>query len=79
MEYTPAQRLARLWELVQQNPECMECFQEMEEARQRMEAYTDNLPPGAGEIYWALPTTQYTWFHRVLEVVSRQMRLPREG
>ena len=51
MEYTPAQRLARLWELVQQKPECMECFQEMEEARQRLEAYTDNLPPGAGEIY----------------------------
>ena len=29
-------------------------------------------------LLWAMPATQHTYFHRVLEVVSRQMRLPEE-
>ena len=78
MEYTSAQRLERIWELVREDPECMECFLEMEGSRQKLEKHTDALPPDAGAIYWALPMTQYTFFHRVLEVVCRQMRLPEE-
>ena len=79
MEYTSAQRLERIWELVREDPECMECFLEMERSRQKLEEHTDALPPDAGEIYWALPMTQHTYFHRVLEMVSRLVRLPEEG
>lgn len=79
MEYTSAQRLARLWKLVRTDPECMECFQEMDASRQQLEEHTNALPPEAGEIYWALPVTQHTYFHRVLDLVSRRMRLPEEG
>ena len=79
MEYTSAQRLERIWELVREDPECMECFLEMEGSRQKLEEHTDALPPDAGEIYWALPMTQHTYFHRVLEMVSRLVRLPEEG
>ena len=79
MEYTSAQRLERIWELVREDPECMECFQEMERSRQKLEEHTNPLSQDAGEIYWALPMTQYTYFHRVLEMVSRLVRLPEEG
>ena len=79
MEYTPTQRLERLWALIQEDPDCAACFREMEEARRLLEAHTDALPPEAGQHFWALPTAQHIWFHRVLEAVSRRMRLPEEG
>ena len=79
MEYTSALRLERIWELVREDPECMECFLEMERSRQKLEEHTNTLPPDAGEIYWALPMTQHTYFHRVLEMVSRLVWLPEEG
>ena len=46
---------------------------------ERLAEYTDELPLEERLLLWALPVTQYTYFHRVLEVVSRQTRLPEEG
>lgn len=79
MEYTPVERLTRLWALTQEDPECMECLREMQQLQRRLEEYTDALTTEEGQAFWALPVTQNTYFHRVLEVVSRQMRLPEEG
>ena len=79
MEYTPMERLARLWELVGQDPDCRECEAEMRNSEQRLAEYTDELPPEERLLLWAMPATQHTYFHRVLEVVSREMRLPEEG
>ena len=78
MEYTPMERLARLWELVRSDRDCRECEAEMRHFEQRLAAYTDPLPLEERLLLWAMPVTQHTWFHRVLEVVSRQMRLPEE-
>lgn len=51
----------------------------MRHFEQRLAEYTDKLPLEERLLLWAMPATQHTWFHRVLEVVSRQMRLPEEG
>ena len=79
MEYTPIERLARLWELVRQDPDCTACFREVQDFEQRLAEHTDELPVEERMLLWALPVTQHTYFHRVLELVSRQMRLPEEG
>ena len=79
MEYTPMERLARLWELVRQDPDCIECEAEMRNSEHRLAEYTEKLPLEERLVLWAMPTTQHTYFHRVLEVVSREMRLPEEG
>ena len=79
MEYTPMERLARLWELVGQDPDCVECEAEMRNSEHRLAEYTEELPLEERLLLWAMPATQHTYFHRVLEVVSRQMCLPEES
>lgn len=79
MEYTPAERLARLWELVRKDPDGMECQEEMQGFERRLAEFTDPLPVEERLLLWALPVTQHTYFNRIPEVVSRHLRLPKEG
>ena len=79
MDYSPAERMARLWALVRQDPDCTACQTEMEEATRRLEARTDHLEREAHDGYWELPVCTHTFFGRVLELAAREMRFPEEG
>ena len=78
MEYTPTERLARLWQLVREDPDCAACLAEMEEATRRLEARTDHLSREEHDGYWELPVCTHTFFSRVLELAAREMRFPEE-
>ena len=78
MEYTPAERMARLWALVRQDPDCAACQTEMEESARRLEARTDHLDREESDGYWELPVCTHTFFGRVLELAAREMRVPEE-
>ena len=79
MEYTPTERLARLWQLVREDPACAACQAELDTARAILEAHTDRLSPQEQERYWALPTCIHVFFGRVLELAVGEMRFPEEG
>ena len=78
MEYTPMERMHRLWELVRSDPECQACEKEMTQARQRLEAHTDRLPREEHGQYWEYPTCFGVFHGRLLELVCREMRFPEE-
>ena len=79
MEYTPTERLARLWQLAREDPDCAACQTELDTARAVLEAHTDSLSQQAQEGYWALPTCSHLFFGRVLELAAREMRFPEEA
>ena len=79
MEYTPTERLARLWQLVREDSDCAACQTELDTARSILEAHTDSLSQQAQEGYWALPTCIHLFFGRVLELAAREMRFPEEA
>ena len=78
MAYTPEERARRLWALVEQDPDCIACRQEMEEARRKLEGFSDKLPFKLGRYLWACPMSIHTYFGRVLELVLREMQFPEE-
>ena len=78
MEYTQMERLQRLWELVREDPDCRCCEAELEQARGRLEARTDQLSREAHDAYWEYPTCFGVFHGRILELVSREMRFPEE-
>ena len=79
MEYTPTERLARLWQLAREDPDGAACEAELDTARAVLEAHTDSLSQQAQEGYWALPTCIHLFFGRVLELAAREMRFPEEA
>ena len=79
MEYTPTERLARLWQLVWEDPDCAACQTELDSARAILEVHTDRMSPQEQEGYWALPTCIHVFFGRVLELAAREMRFPEEA
>ena len=76
MKSSPMQRLAQLWELVNRDPDCLACQEELEEARARLEQRTEGLSKEEHDVYWELPTCIHTFFSRVLEVAAEEMRFP---
>ena len=76
MEYTPTQRLKRIWELTRKDSDCAACLAELEKFEAQMAEYTD-LRPDA-QALWAYPVSIQIYFGRVLEVISEQLRLPEE-
>ena len=78
MEYTPMERILRLWELMLRDPDCLACEKEMEEAKQRLEQRTDGLPREEHDAYWEYPTCFGVFHGRFMELVCREMRFPEE-
>lgn len=76
MEYTPNERLTRLWELSRQNPDCKQCEAEMRHFEFLFREYLEERP-GDREI-WSYPVSVYIFFNRMLEVASQEMRFPEE-
>ena len=76
MKSSSMQRLAQLWELVNRDPECLSCQEELVEARERLERRTDGLSKEAHDAYWELPICIHVFFSRVLEVAVKEMRFP---
>ena len=79
MNYTPQERLVRLWKLVEQDPDCAACQAELQEVRQLLEDRTRDMNKDESQDYWDFPTCIHTFFGRVLELASREMRFPEEA
>ena len=78
MEYTPKERLARLWAMAERDPDCQALREEMEEARRKLEERTDRMSKEESLVRWELPTCTHTFFGRILELAAREMRFPGE-
>ena len=76
MEYTPQQRMDRLWELARQDPDCKQCEEEMKHFEFLFREYMDQRP-GDREL-WAYPVSIHIFFGRLLEVAARELRLSEE-
>ena len=79
MNYTPQERLVRLWKLVEQDPDCAACQTDLQEVRQLLEERTNGMSKDESQDYWELPTSIHIFFSRVLELTSREMRFPEEA
>ena len=78
MEYTPTERLARLWALAAEDPDCQFCKNELLEAKERLEKHTARMSRKRSAQFWQYPACAHTFFGRVLELAARQMRFPEE-
>lgn len=78
MEYTPAQRLARLWELAAQDPDCQLCQKELLEAKEQLEKHTAWMGRKRSVKFWQYPVCAHTFFGRVMELAASVMRFPEE-
>lgn len=78
MEYTLEERKKRIWEMIEEDPECQAIVKHMELDRFVHEMLTDRLPVEEGRELWAYPTAIYLYHGRVLELLCRELRLPGE-
>ena len=78
MEYPPIYRLVKLWEIVNADPDCRACQEELRAAKKRLEEHTDGMSKEESKIYWELPTCIHTFLSRVLETATEEMRFPEE-
>ena len=78
MVYTPQERLVQLWKLAEEDPECVACQAEMQQTQQLLEDLTEGMSKEDSLGYWGLPACIHTYFGRVLELASREMRFPEE-
>ncbi len=79
MKYPPLYRVVKLWELVNQDPDCLACQKELREAKKRLEERTDGMTKEESLAYWELPTCIHAFFGRVLELAAEQMQFPEES
>lgn len=78
MNYTPQERLVRLWELAAEDPDCQACQKELLEAKEQLERSTARMDRSRHDRYWRYPVCTHTFFGRVLELAAREMRFPEE-
>ena len=78
MEYSPAERLVRLWELAAEDPDCQACQKELLEAKEQLERSTARMDRSRHDKYWRYPGCTHTFCGRVLELAAREMRFPEE-
>ena len=79
MEYTPMERMLRLWSLMLKDPDCLACEKEMERAKRRLEKRTNRLSRKEHDEYWEYPTCFGVFHGRFMELVCREMRFPEES
>ena len=79
MDERSRDRLAKLWKLVEQDPDCVACQADLRQAWGILEDRTKDMTKDDSLEYWSLPTTVQTFYARILELACREMRFPEEN
>ena len=75
---TPYERLTRLLELAEADPDCAACKEDIINAEHILEEYLESRPLEESMVCNALPVTLRLYYGRVLELVCRVMRFDEE-
>lgn len=78
MELTPQQRRARIQGMIGSDEEFQKMLREYEPAREEFERLVDQFPLPLRNILWSYPGMGHFLYHRMLTVVSEQMRFEDE-
>lgn len=71
---TPFERLTKLLELAEADPDCAACAEDIAIAEKLLEDYLKDRSPEDSPICNALPVTLRIYYGRVLELVCRKMQ-----
>jgi len=78
VKLTPQQRRNRIQELVRRDEEYQKMLREYEPARDEFEKMVEQFPLPVRNILWSYPGMGYFLYHRMLTLVSEQMRFEDE-
>ena len=71
---TPYERLTKLLELAESDPDCAACAEDVSCAQALLDDFLKDKAPEDSPICSALPVTLRIYYGRVLELVCREMR-----
>lgn len=78
MKLTPAQRRERIRQMIRSDPQIQEMSKDYEAGRTWFEKATKWMPPRLHSKWWTFPGMAHFIYHRVLTLISENMRFPDE-